>query len=481
MQLRCCNHPFLFGGRGARAEAPRASARLRDEAAARAPLALSERGRPHQAPRRVQARLQSLSQLRSARNPRSCCRASTCAPDEVTDSSCGRRTRWCCSTRSCPSRARAATAPHLLAVHRDARRARRLLPPARLPLRAARRFDEPRAARRRHQRVQPGSTRFIFLMSTRAGGLGINLPDGRHGHPVRLGLEPAGRPAGDGPRAPHRPDAPRARVPAHHRGHGRGARLRARAEEALPRQARQPRLDRRRRRSSTGSTAPSCSTCSRSAPTRSSRATAACRRPPRSTRSSTARPTRWAAATARRARAANTKARRRMAAEAAATARRLPGRGGRRRRGARRRQRPPTTEAAAAADGMQLGQTPRAASASEAGRPISLRVFRFSSTASSLPAAGGDVDYDPSAGVGDAARVADELARPRKPPRSRRRSRRSPRRSTRASASARVASSRSTATPCSRRTTTRSPAAVRFSATNANEFPAVVVASQRSA
>ena len=90
---------------------------------------------------------------------------------------------------------------------------------------------------------KPDSEKFVFLLSTRAGGLGINLQvrhqvraiiknptptntffalaslalsraDGRHGHPVRLRLEPAGRPAGAGPRAPHRADEASARVQA---------------------------------------------------------------------------------------------------------------------------------------------------------------------------------------------------------------------------------------------------------------------------
>ena len=140
-------------------------------------------------------------------------------------------------------------------------------------------------------RPHPSSPQiFIFMLSTRAGGLGINLQvtgcnchhhclllhhrqlrltssttpsaDGGHRRALRLGLEPADGPAGDGPRPPHRADAagaqrlaarteegaapashhaspPRpalaagARVPLHDERHRRGDDHRARAAEAV--------------------------------------------------------------------------------------------------------------------------------------------------------------------------------------------------------------------------------------------------------
>ena len=45
---------------------------------------------------------------------------------------------------------------------------------------------------------KPNSSKFVFLLSTRAGGLGINLQTADL-YFVRLGLEPAGRLAGHGP------------------------------------------------------------------------------------------------------------------------------------------------------------------------------------------------------------------------------------------------------------------------------------------
>ena len=87
----------------------------------------------------------------------------------------------------------------------------------------------------------PGSDKFVFLLSTRAGGahrfilhpvpfaqafrsrltsvvlgtfrVGDQPGHGRHGHPLRLGLEPAGGPTSAGSRAPHRSDASRDGLP----------------------------------------------------------------------------------------------------------------------------------------------------------------------------------------------------------------------------------------------------------------------------
>mmetsp|Transcript_35032 Transcript_35032/g.117082 ORF Transcript_35032/g.117082 Transcript_35032/m.117082 type:complete len:406 (-) Transcript_35032:1270-2487(-) len=61
-------------------------------------------------------------------------------------------------------------------------------------------------------------------------------------HHLRQRLEPAGRPAGDGARAPHRPDEDGPPLPARLAGHRRGADRAAGREEALPRPDGQPRL-----------------------------------------------------------------------------------------------------------------------------------------------------------------------------------------------------------------------------------------------
>ena len=59
----------------------------------------------------------------------------------------------------------------------------------------------------------PGSSDFAFLLSTRRGRPGHQPGDGRHGGHLRLRLEPAERPAGHVPRAPHRPDRDRQHLP----------------------------------------------------------------------------------------------------------------------------------------------------------------------------------------------------------------------------------------------------------------------------
>ena len=60
-------------------------------------------------------------------------------------------------------------------------------------------------------------------------------PDrGRLRVPARSVVEPGGRGAGDRPRAPHRPDPARVRLPADRQGHGRGEDARAPGEQARP-------------------------------------------------------------------------------------------------------------------------------------------------------------------------------------------------------------------------------------------------------
>ena len=183
-------------------------------------------------------------------------------------------------------RAAGTAAPHLLAVHRDARRARRLLPPARLRP-AARGSTARRTACSARSTcgssTSPTRSILIFLMSTRAGAR-HQPADSRHAScTTRTGTRRSTcrRWAARTASARRGPCA----TPAHHRGHGRGARLRARAKLASTSSSAAARAA--AARSSTGSTAPSCSTCSRDR--RGSSPATARRRPPRSTRSSTAR------------------------------------------------------------------------------------------------------------------------------------------------------------------------------------------------
>ena len=136
----------------------------------------------------------------------------------------------------------------LLAVHVDAQPVGGAPPVPRPQVLPPRRLDEPRAAHRRHQRVQHARLAALRLPDVDARRRAGDQPaDGGHGDPVRLRLEPAGRHPGDGTRPPHRPDQGRPRVPAGDAVVGRGADRADREEEAVPRPDGEPRLDRQRR------------------------------------------------------------------------------------------------------------------------------------------------------------------------------------------------------------------------------------------
>ena len=62
----------------------------------------------------------------------------------------------------------------------------------------------------------------LFLISLKAGGLGLNLHRRRLCLPARSLVEPRRRGAGHRPRPPHRPDAPGLRLPADRPRHRRG-------------------------------------------------------------------------------------------------------------------------------------------------------------------------------------------------------------------------------------------------------------------
>ena len=62
----------------------------------------------------------------------------------------------------------------------------------------------------------------LFLISLKAGGLGLNLTAAEYVFLLDPVVEPGRRGAGDRPRAPHRPDAAGVRLPAHRARHGRG-------------------------------------------------------------------------------------------------------------------------------------------------------------------------------------------------------------------------------------------------------------------
>ena len=123
---------------------------------------------------------------------------------------------------------------HLRAEHVDARHPRAVLPRAAVRVHAARRHDQPRAAQPQHLVVQRvGPHKALPLLDAR--GRPRRQPHRRRQRrALRLRLQPAGRPAGDRPHPPHRPDAPRHRVAAHHARLGRGAH-RARGRQAPPR------------------------------------------------------------------------------------------------------------------------------------------------------------------------------------------------------------------------------------------------------
>lgn len=72
-----------------------------------------------------------------------------------------------------------------------------------------------------HQNDTGYNLALVSLVQT--GGRPRTEPDGRrHGDLRGARLEPHEGPAGHGPRAPHRPEEGRQRVPPHHQGHARG-------------------------------------------------------------------------------------------------------------------------------------------------------------------------------------------------------------------------------------------------------------------
>ncbi|TPE45715.1 SWF/SNF helicase family protein [Amaricoccus solimangrovi] len=78
---------------------------------------------------------------------------------------------------------------------------------------------------------QEGEAR-IFLISLKAGGVGLTLTAADTVDPLRSLVEPGGRAPGDGPRAPDRPDQADLRLSPRRRGHRRGSHPRASGPKA---------------------------------------------------------------------------------------------------------------------------------------------------------------------------------------------------------------------------------------------------------
>ena len=124
--------------------------------------------------------------------------------------------------------------PGLLPVHQ----------PARHRPRAARRATasstststaRPATARRASSASRPTPTCPLFLISLKAGGLGLNLTAADYVFLLDPWWNPAVESPGHRPRPPHRPDRARLRLPPDRHGHRRGEGPRAAADEARPR------------------------------------------------------------------------------------------------------------------------------------------------------------------------------------------------------------------------------------------------------